>query len=243
MENILIGRESIDSGIINLKSVDSLRLFLEEWDQDYIAKQNDIPLFDPQLTGKWSAEQKKYFAKVFYHARGHFHGFLWYMGNHAPDAESKKMVLHNIAEEFSLNGRSHEQLYIDFAKSLGADLSNEFANEEHHLPFIKDFNKGHLEWLSTHDWPSCMAAFSAYERLDNVDYSKLVELAKSLGAQKRGLVFFNVHIVVEHFETTLNSVIDIWKNNQEIIKEAFNFVKEHQITMWKNLSNTMFNYA
>jgi len=243
MQNIFIDRKSISTGITNLKSIDSLQNFLNDLDQDYTSMQNTIPLFNPQKTCKWTVEQKIYFAKVFYHVRGYFHNFLWYMGNHAPDAEFKKIVLHNIAEEFSINGRSHEQLYIDFAKSVGADLSTEFYNEDHHLPFIKEFNKQHLKWLSTHDWPSCVAAFSAYERLDNIDYAKLLELAKSLGTEKRGLVFFNVHIVVEHFETTLNTLIAIWENNEEKIKEAFNFIREHQIKMWNNLSDAIFNYT
>lgn len=243
MESASIEKASVDTNINHLKITRDLQKFLEDWDRQYKTAQSKVALFDPSLTSKWTDAQKIYFAKVFYHVRGHFHDFLWYMGNHAPDSEAKKMIMSNIAEEFSYSGYSHEQLYLHFANSLGADVNDEYIHEDHYLPFVREFNKGHLTWLAKHEWPYRVAAFSAYERLDNIDYIKLLELAKSLGVSRKGLVFFNVHTIVEHFETTLDELINIWNNNKRIIEESFNFIFEHQITMWENLSNAIFKYS
>ena len=80
-----------------------LNEFISEWEQKYRSEIDQVAVFDPEQTSNWSMEKKRYFAKIFYHIRGHFHDFLWFMGSHAPDAHTKQIVLNNIAEEFSKN--------------------------------------------------------------------------------------------------------------------------------------------
>lgn len=225
--------------------VNTLKLheFLDAWDESYKNAMKEIPLFNPELTEKWNDNQKKYFAEVFYHARGNFHDFLWHMGNHAPDSKAKSMILKNIAEEFGTMGKSHEQLYFDFAASVGVDLHDEIETEKNYLPCIRDFNKGHLRWLRTHDWESSLSAFSAYERLDNIDYVNLYSLAQSLNLTRIQSAFFSVHIYVKHFDATVDYLSDIWIANPHKLKKAFEFIAGHQCTMWKKISDAIFNYA
>ncbi|WP_164503850.1 iron-containing redox enzyme family protein [Rickettsiales endosymbiont of Stachyamoeba lipophora] len=219
----------------------TLLSFLNNWDANYQNKVRAIDLFKPQLTSKWAWEQKAYFCKIFYHARGHFHEFLWYLGNHAEDKSTKDMVLHNMAEEFNGSARSHEQLYLDFAETLGVKLDKELIEEESYLPCIKEFNKEHLRWLHTNDHNARLSAFSAYERLDNIDYINLLKLVDSMGVNKKGQIFFKVHALVKHFETTEKELQDIWNHTPEKVIQGFNFISEHQIKMWHNLSNEVFN--
>ncbi len=220
----------------------SLSDYLDWWDNNYKNSIEKISLFDPKKTAQWSSAQREYFVKTFYHVRGHFHSFLWFMGNIAPDKEAKHVIVQNIMEEFGENGFSHERLYYEFAKSLSVDLSNEITKHQYYLPFIQEFNKGHLEWLQNHDWTGCLSAFSAYERLDNVDYVSLLALAKGLGTSRLGLTFFQVHVHVKHFDNTLNLLSDMWKAKPEKVKDGFNFIQNHQLNMWKKLSENVFNY-
>jgi hypothetical protein len=210
--------------------------FLMDWDKEYQEKLNQIDMFNPTYNTTWTKAQAQYFAKVFYHSRGHFNELLWQLGNFAPNKAIKSIILHNIAEEFNGNDLSHEQLYLDFAESLGLDLSTERIEERYYLDSIRTFNLSHLLELKQYDWQGGFALFSAYERLDKIDYEALMHLP--LTDHK----FFRLHRDAKHFDKTYNVLIDIWKRNMQVIKVAFAFVARTQITMWKDLSDAIFNY-
>jgi hypothetical protein len=53
-----------------------------------------------------------------------------------------------------------------------------------------------------HNEKERFSALSAYERLDNLDYKYLAELAMSLQTPRNGLLFFKVHLNAQHFSTT-----------------------------------------
>lgn len=221
----------------------SLQQFLEEWDYCYNKKVAMLPLFDVSKTKLWTNEQRQYFVKTFYHIRGHFHEFLWYLGNFAPDKKCKDMVLQNIQDELGDRGMSHEKLYHIFAEELGVDLTNEMIEGETNLPFIREFNKGYIRWMHQHNWPMRVSAFAALERLDNVDYANTKAIAESLGVQGRALAFFNVHMNSKHFETVLiEGFYDAWKEDPEKVKYAFNFVSDYQSNAWRMLSDEINNY-
>jgi hypothetical protein len=196
-------------------------------------------MFNPELSCKWSDKQKQYFAKIFYHARGHFHDFLWYIGNHADDKETKDIILRNIAEELNGAAKSHEQMYQDFAQDLGIDISHEFIDGQNYLDFVKDFNHGHLKWLYEHSADERFSAFAAYERLDNIDYFYLLKLVQSLKLSKKSQIFFKVHAVVEHFRPSVNKLEQIWNGPNRAINNSFSFIAYHQIKMWKKLSEAI----
>lgn len=216
--------------------------FLYKWDHDYSSSLKKIDLFNPLLTSQWTQAQKTYFARLFYHVRGHFHDFLWFLGNHASSKLIKDIILTNIAEEFNSSAKSHEQMYIDFASSHGADLTEEVIENKNHLPFIQEYNRGHLRWLTHQSEEERFAAFSAYERLDNIDYKYLAELASSLNTPRKGLLFFKVHLNAQHFGTTERNLSTIWGENPSYVKDSFTFIGEHQLKMWRTLSDTIFEY-
>lgn len=217
--------------------------FLMEWDDYYQQKIANIPLFDCHKTSQWTLEQKAHFIKVFYHCRGHFHELMWFIACYAPDNKSKDIILKNIADEIGENSLSHEKLYGITAQAVGVDIMKEYIDHETYLPFCKEFNRGHLKWLNEHDWEGKISAFAALERLDNCDYVKGKALAESLGLKGKELTFFNVHIHVDHFGDVLrNGLVDVWETQPSKIKEAFYFIADHQIKMWQDLSNEIFNY-
>lgn len=215
--------------------------FLINWDITYENEIKNIKLFNEQYNHNLSKEQKAYFVKAFYHIRGHFHDFLWYMGNHAPDVQIKEIILNNMAEEFGGNYGSHEKLYYIFAESMNINIQEEIINETTYENYILQFNKGHLTWLRNHDWFGCLAAFAAYEHLDNIDYKFLSLLANNLGASSRGITFFKVHEKISHFVPLHDLLVKAWNNASDAIIEGFNFIGSHQLKMWHELSVRIFN--
>src|SRR5712664_49175 len=100
--------------------------YLNKWDKEYTQEARVIGLFDGSSPRGWSTAQKKFFARVFYHSRGHFYDFLWHLANIAPSKEYKDVVIANITDEFGIgadgvNRLSHEQLYWKFAEGLGLE--------------------------------------------------------------------------------------------------------------------------
>ncbi|MFA6038474.1 MAG: iron-containing redox enzyme family protein [Legionellales bacterium] len=218
--------------------------FLKEWDEYYRQRVTQISIFNYKKTSQWTLDQKSHFIKVFYHCRGHFHELLWFIASYAPDKAAKDIIIANIVDEIGENGFSHEKLFGMTAQAVGVDITKEYINHDTYLPFAKAFNQGHLQWLNDHNWDGKMSAFAALERLDNVDYVKGKELAESLGLKGKELTFFNVHIHVDHFGDVLKgALIDIWNRDPAIVKEAFYFIADHQMKMWNDLSNEVFNYS
>lgn len=218
--------------------------YLKHFDDLYRTSLVQIPLFNPQLTAQFNGEQKKYFAAVFYHLRGHFINFMWYMANFSSSQTIKTLILNNIHEELGVGTLiSHEMLYERFATECGVNIHDEIIHQTHYLPFAKQFNQKHIQWLATHSNEEGVAAFSAYERLDNIDYFYLLYLAKSFNLSSKALTFFKVHVHVKHFDATLDMLLPLWEQNPEQLMQSFDFIGNHQLTMWRNLSEVMFNYG
>jgi hypothetical protein len=218
----------------------NLNDFITDWKDSYTDKISKIPMFDLDRAKACSLRVKQDFARVFYHARGHFQDFIWYIGNHANDSETKKVIIENIAEELNFSAKSHEQLYLDFAKSLDVDISDEFLEEKYYVPYVKDFNLGQIKWLHQHDADERFAALAAYEKLDNIDYNYLLNLADALGVSKEGKRFFKVHTLVEHFQPTVEKLESIYNTSPDKVIRAFEFIGNHQLELWKNLSKNVF---
>lgn len=212
----------------------SINNFLSDWDKNYILEISKIKLFKPDT--KLNTEQQKKFTAVFYHLRGHFYRFLWYLAGRAPSSKFKKIILANISEEFGGQLDSHEQLYWNFASSVGIDIVNEILDPRYSYEFAEEFNFAHLKFILEQNWSSAWAAFAAYERLDNIDYVNLKNLALKFNPPSKALDFFEVHTKVIHFEKTEPLLNDLYLENFTEVKKGFEFISKHQIQMWKDLS-------
>lgn len=219
---------------------DNFKQFLLSVDAVYRKKFMLIDLFNRDKTPSLSALQKKEFAAIFYHIRGHFIDFMWYIANFSTNQKIKDLVLLNIHEEIGIGNKfSHEKLYERFALECGVNIHHEIVNQTGYLPFAMDFNKEHIRWLSEHDCDEQFAAFSSYERLDNIDYFYLEQFAESLDLSSEAKTFFRVHRHVEHFDTTVETLLPLWEKSQSKVKKAFTFIYSHQLTMWQQLSDVI----
>jgi len=224
----------------------SLDNFIRNWDQQYKAAQSEIRILNPFLAGMLNKNRQGYFAKTFWHARGHFGDFLWLLASHAPDFESKKIILSNIEDELGANdpaNDAHEQLYIRFANAVGAEVRRSWVDDKYYLPEIRRYNKGHLDFLLNHNWNTSMAAFSAFELLDNHDYDALDKVAKSFGLDEKERQYFIVHKDSDHFGEVSQGLEQRWQNDHHQVLVAFQFIGSHQLKMWKDLSEAVFNYS
>lgn len=216
-------------------SITTLEHFIKNWGNNYAQDAEKLPLFNTNLVKKWSTHNIKRFVTCFYHIRGHFHDFMWQVASKSKKPSVKKIILDNISEEINCSGKSHEKLYLQFAHSLNINLEQEFATQQHNSDIAQLFNKGHLLWLSQHSPNACFAAFSAYEKLDNLDYKYLYNIAKTIQNDNVALTFFKIHNQVKHFDNTYKALAEVWINSHKTVIDAFNFIGEHQLKMWQEL--------
>lgn len=215
-----------------------LHRYLEQIDNRYLASTQKIDLFNPEFSLQWTKQRKEAFAGVFYHLRGHFVNFMWYVANFTSNSAIKQMILDNYAEELGLeHNKSHEALYGDFAAACHINIHDEIVEQTHNVKFVRDFNQNHLRWLSQHSHAAQFAAFSAYERLDNIDYPLLHRLASQFNLTEKELLFFRVHFDVEHFDSTFPVLEKLWCSEQQDVCTAFEFIYSTQIAMWQQLND------
>lgn len=217
---------------------EKLEDFLIAMDNSYKEALTNIDMFNVSKTVFWNEQQKRIFANLFYHARGHFYKFLWCLGSRSSELTTKNKVLENIKEEFGEEKKSHEQLYFDFAQAVGVSLEKEIYEEKFYLPFLRDFDKNHIKWIVENSGESSkFALFSAYERLDNIDYANLLNLVKGMGVTSpRALTFFIVHSNASHFERLNPELNRIWEVDCHKVVSAFQFIYLNQLEMWQKLS-------
>ena len=220
----------------------SLKDFLLKWGSEYEFLSHAVTIFNPTASVTWSRQQKKLFVRLFYHARGHFDRFLWIMASMAPSTTYRSVILQNITDELGglrEGDLSHEQLLFRFAKVLDPQIEKEVRTEENYLPFLKAFNKGHVDALLKADWDYKWAMFSAYEHLDNVDYENLLRLVEGMGVTGNNLEFFNVHRKGNHFEKTFLLLEEVWNRDSRTVRQAFDFIGRHQLSMWRSMSRAI----
>ena len=218
--------------------------FLAAWDDDYLHAIRSIPMFAPGVARAWSQEQRHHFIRVFFHIRGHFGEVLWALGNAAPDSRFKDIVLDNMRDELGGDGSAHERLYLDLARALGCDLTTEYVDQQYYLPFARLYNDLQLRAIATQDWRYSAVGFAAAERLDNLDYPGLRGIFEGFGLASDQLVFFDAHAHAEHFAGALaEQVRAIWDADPRIVQAVFDQVRQFQIAMWQELSDTVCHYT
>lgn len=217
---------------------EKLQDFLIFVDENYKNEITRISMFDSEKHSAWNNEQKNIFIKLFYHARGHFYKFLWCIGSRTNNGMIKNKVLENIQEEFGEEKKSHEKLYFDFSDFFGIDLRKEIFEEKFYLPFLRKFDNNHIKWIIEHDSEAFkLGLFSAYEKLDNIDYFNLFNLAKNIGVlQPKALKFFLIHSSSSHFERLSIELNKAWESNRPEVISAFELIYKNQLDMWNELS-------
>jgi len=224
---------------------ESLDTFLRQWEQEYQTQLDTIPLLDPQQANALSPQQRKYFAELFWHVRGHFAEFLFLLANLATNRNKRLMIVDNIADELGARAdghTAHDVLYNRFSKALGADTERYILASSPYPQFLRDYNQTHLKFFLDEPWDVCDAAFSSYEYLDNADYGAVEKVGKAWGLSRKELEFFEVHRKSDHFGEVSEDLSEIWVQDNKTVQRGFDFIGNHQLKMWRELSDVIFNY-
>ncbi len=231
------------------KRQSELKGYVQEWAQAYRVQQDKNPLFKPELTEKFSLEQKRGFFVGFHGLRAYFVELLGFLASHAPAAPYRKVYVCNWLEEIGIGkSLSHEQLWHKAASACGVNIVAEERWGRTYRPYAHTFNHALRQWILEQivrhgprkAWHSVHAAFCAYELLDNVDYQKYLKIARSFNIEGKKLKFFEVHTVVEHYAQGENLLEEAWSVDPQGVKVGFEFIAELQIAALEALADELF---
>lgn len=234
----------------------NLEFYVKKWVDDYRAKQQQISLFNPDLTAQFTLGQKRLFFERLEELRRHFNALLGELMAFAPTQVYKHALLANLKEETGVSDdgrevRSHDELYNISARAVGVEMIHSIYAGRTRTPYGKRFNEEFSAWIieqlavygAERGWNRIWGAVEAYEKLDNVDYPALLELAKSFGLSGEALVFFEIHVCVEHYEHGEKLLEGIWEKDPDSVHAGFEFIERIQLTALQALSDDLSSYA
>jgi pyrroloquinoline-quinone synthase len=168
------------------------------------------PFYQAWSRGELSREDLCRYARDYYHHVDSFPRYLAEFARRLPSTELRQAVLTNLAEEIGGNGRpSHSELWMDFAKGVGA-----------RSPFLGDTPSAAIRTLitffhrvaKTGTPAQALAAFYVYEsQVPRVAQEKLRGLREYYGANESACRYFLVHTTedVRHAR--------VWKEQLEVV--------------------------
>lgn len=164
----------------------------------------------------------KQFAEIFYFVRYDFCHLNFILGERCcPNEFLWAGLAKNLYEELGgKSGQSHNQLYRDFLTAVGSQesmLKTEPA-------FARQFNQTWETHCRQAPLEEALCAIAIYEAFDIPDYQLLLRVMKGANVSQRGLLFFQVHAVANHFEMFEDIVS--WLRNQEGGESIFNRARE-----------------
>jgi Iron-containing redox enzyme len=193
-------------------------------------------LLENELTYLGCGEENlKRFAQTFYFIRYDFCRLNFIVGERCGiDERLWSGLARNLYEELGgKSGVSHNKLYQNFLDSVGCHQPELTEQPE----FTYQFNRDLESYCREAPLPEALSAIAIYEIFDIPDYQLLLRVMKKSGVPQRGLKFFQVHAVANHFE--LFEDIIPWLREQDSGEDSFNrakdFVFHTQTKMWREL--------
>ncbi len=158
--------------------------------------------------GELTREDLREYASEYWHHVSAFPAYLSALHSHLPDGKLRRLVLENLADEEGLeDGVPHSDMWMDFARGMGADVSEVCgrtigANTQALLD--------HFRATMHHSPVAALTALYAYEsRVPAIAKTKAEGLARHYDADAATRRYFTVHTVADVHHAR------VWRNALE----------------------------
>lgn len=185
------------------------------------------PFYQKWNEGRLTMGELQDYAKQYYHFVKHFPMFVSSVHSNCTDAETRRMLVENIADEdgFNTGIADHPTLWMNFAKSLG--VSEEEAEEVEVVDEVKRSIDGFYKLCRSSDYKTGLAALYGYEKqIPEVSQVKIEGLKKFYHIDsEKALEFFAVHHEADiyHSKAELDALLANCKTDEEqknVLKSA-----------------------
>ncbi len=153
------------------------------------------PFYQAWSKGELTREDLREYAAEYWHHVSAFPTYLSALHSRLPDGEMRREILRNLAEEEGVDsptGRPHSDLWMDFARGMGASRTTIEAREigPETEALIARFRSLMQEGKAS----SAMAALYAYEsKVPAIAETKAEGLAKHYGTEGDAARYFTLH--------------------------------------------------
>jgi len=165
------------------------------------------PFYQAWSKGELTAEDLREYAADYYHHVSAFPTYLSALHAQLPDSTLRRSVLENLMDEEGIgapDARPHSELWMDFAKGMGATSSQ--VTQKEPVAEVKNLIAT-FRGLMTQETAAALAALYAYEsQVPRIACEKAQGLQKFYGADSSTCRYFTLHQTADVHHS------QVWRN-------------------------------
>jgi pyrroloquinoline-quinone synthase len=190
------------------------------------------PFYQAWSKGELTRDQLAFYGAQYGEHVSAFPTYLTRLHSRLPEGSARKAILANAAEE-EIDGRSHAELWRQFANGVGGQPGKGEVLDE-----VSDLVATFRTIAERAALPEALGAFYAYEsQVPRIAQEKLAGLNKFYGADERTGEYFSVHMTADvHHSATWRNLIDkCVQQDPESSDQVLCGVEEAAKSLWKAL--------
>jgi pyrroloquinoline-quinone synthase len=196
------------------------------------------PFYRAWSKGELTRDQLAFYGQQYGEHVSAFPAYLTRLHSRLPDGSVRKAILLNAAEE-EIHGRSHADLWKQFAEGIGTPAANaETPAKTEILDEVRDLVGTFRDIAERASLPEALGAFYAYEsQVPRIAQEKLAGLTKFYGASARTGEYFSVHVTadVHHSAVWRKLIDDSIEQSPARAEEVLSGVTRAAGALWKAL--------
>jgi pyrroloquinoline-quinone synthase len=194
------------------------------------------PYYQAWSAGELTHDDLREYAAEYWHHVSAFPAYLSALHSRLPDGKLRRVVLENLADEEGLeDGRAHSDLWMDFARGMGAQEPEVRAREL--APETQALLR-HFRAAMTESPAAALAALYAYEsRVPAIAKTKAEGLARHYGTDLATRRYFTVHTTadVHHARVWHSALAAELATRPEHTEAALAAGEDAARTLWETL--------
>jgi pyrroloquinoline-quinone synthase len=194
------------------------------------------PFYQAWSKGELTHEDLREYAAEYWHHVSAFPTYLSALHSHLPDGKLRRLVLENLADEEGLeDGTPHSELWMDFARGMGADEAS--VRDRDIAPATREL-LAHFREAMLHSPAAALAALFAYEsRVPAIARTKAEGLEGHYGADSATRRYFTVHMTadVHHARVWRNALTAELAAHPEDTEAALTAAEDAARALWNTL--------
>ncbi|HYK35192.1 CADD family putative folate metabolism protein [Alloacidobacterium sp.] len=197
------------------------------------------PFYTAWTAGELIPEDLREYAAEYWHHVSAFPAYLSALHSRLQDGATRRMIAANLADEEGVgspDGRAHSDLWMDFAKGMGASESEvkNRALQPEMQQMIASFERIATEGSPT----AALAAFYAYEsRVPAIAREKAAGLKEHYSADSATIRYFALHQTadIHHAAVWRALIADELPKTPEAVKEGLDAAEQAAAALWSAL--------
>lgn len=198
------------------------------------------PFYQAWAAGKLTRDDLRSYATQYYSHVAAFPEYLGSLAERLPQGPTRSAILTNRGDELgegSPDGRSHADLWLDFAEGMGAERAS--AEEASAIAEVEGLIAHFRRLAETGDTAEALAAFYAYEsQVPRVAREKARGLKEMYGADERTCRYFTLHTTADvHHAQVWRELVErqLATASPEGVERTLHAAEDTARTLWQAL--------